>query len=100
MVDLDVGLPMSEKIRISVTTDPETVRVADSLARRRKTSRSAVFRDGVHALVEADQRVAAEGMDQITRRMGDWPAEEIVHAFRYPWLREGQRLWSQLRRVK
>ena len=69
--------------------------MADRLARRRKTSRSAVLREGVRALAENQardteevarrerQRVAIRGIREIARHLGDWPATEIIHAWRY-----------------
>jgi hypothetical protein len=86
---------MSAKIRINITLDPETVRLADRLARRRKTSRSAILREGVRALAENHEleeqgaarrermRKAAEAMDRLAHELGDWPAEQIVHDWRY-----------------
>lgn len=86
---------MSGKMRINITIDPETVRLADRLARRRKTSRSAVLREGVRALVESQNREAEEEASREQRRkavqeirrlahkLGDWPAEQIVHDWRY-----------------
>jgi Arc/MetJ-type ribon-helix-helix transcriptional regulator len=71
------------------------MRLADRLARRRGTSRSAVFREGVRALAENDrrerdsaarrkrQREAIAGMNRLARKAGDWPAEEILRAWRY-----------------
>ena len=91
---------MAGKIRINITVDPETVRLADRMARRKKTSRSAVEREGVRVLAanhdrEADetarrrrQQEAAKRLDRIARKLGDWPAEEILHAWRYRLTRE------------
>jgi len=86
---------MAAKLRINITVDPETVRLADREARRRKTSRSAVFRDAVRETAqnhrrqsgEAAQRerrrAAMEGIRRIAHKLGDWPAEQIVHNWRY-----------------
>lgn len=86
---------MGGKIRINITIDPETVRLADREARLRKTSRSDFIRSAVRAAAtqnrhEAEeaarrerQRRAAERMDALARKAGDWPAEEILHAWRY-----------------
>ena len=86
---------MSVKTRINITMDKPTIRLADSLARHKKTSRSAIVRDGVHALAENDRRETAEaalreqrreaiaGIREIAHKMGDWPAEQIVHDWRY-----------------
>lgn len=71
------------------------MRLADRLARRRRTSRSAVFREGVRALAENERRErdsaarrkrqlqAVASMDRLARKAGDWPAEEILRAWRY-----------------
>ncbi len=88
---------MSAKIRINITMDKETVRLADRLARRRKTSRSAIVREGVRALAQGDeraseeaarqkrQREAVETMDRLAHKAGDWPAEAILRAARDRW---------------
>jgi Arc/MetJ-type ribon-helix-helix transcriptional regulator len=85
---------MGGKIRINITVDPETVRLADRLARHNKTSRSAILRDGVRALAENHQRASDEEarrrhrqeavalMDRLAHEFGDWPAEEILRASR------------------
>lgn len=82
-------------MRINITIDPGTVRLADRLARRRKISRSALLRAGVKALAENEtleaknqaqrerRRRAAEALDRLAHQFGDWPAEEIVRAWRY-----------------
>jgi len=84
-------------MRINITVDPKTVRLADRLARRRKTSRSAILRDGVHALAEnqmreadersrqARRRRAADNIDRLAREFGDWPAEKILREARHRW---------------
>jgi len=88
---------MAAKTRVNITVDPQTLRLADRLARARKTSRSAVLRDGVHALAENQanqvaekerrdrQRRAAEAMDRLAHKFGDWPAERILRAARDRW---------------
>lgn len=75
--------------------DEATLRLADRLARRKKTSRSEILRKGVQSLADADQREveeaavreqrrkAIEGIREIAHKMGDWPAEQIVHDWRY-----------------
>jgi len=90
---------MAAKSRINITIDPDTVRLADRLARRRKTSRSAILRDGVRVLAENEarqadgvarqerQRQAAEAMDRLAREFGDWPADAILRAARDRWSR-------------
>ena len=86
---------MAVKNRINITIDRETLRLADSAARRQKTSRSAFFRAAVREMVrqqghqaEGDarrtrQRAAVEGMRQLARKAGNWPAVELLHAWRY-----------------
>lgn len=88
---------MSAKTRVNITVDSQTLRLADRLARARKVSRSAVLREGVRALAEnqatqvAEQarRVrqlrAAEAMDRLAHKFGDWPAEKILRAARDRW---------------
>ncbi len=90
---------MATKIRVNVSVDDETLGLADRLARRRKVSRSAVIREGVKALWTKDereaeerairkrQRRAAQDMDRLARKFGDWPAEEILRASRDRWTR-------------
>jgi Arc/MetJ-type ribon-helix-helix transcriptional regulator len=83
---------MAAKTRVNITVDPQTLRLADRLARARKTSRSAVLREGVHALAENQanqlaekERRAAEAMDRLAHKFGDWPAEKILHTARDRW---------------
>ena len=84
-------------MRINITVDPKTVQLADRMARRRKTSRSAILREGVHALAEsqlreadeqlrqARRRRAAETMDRLAHDFGNWPAEKILREARHRW---------------
>ena len=84
-------------MRINITVDAKTIRLADRLARRRKTSRSAILREGVRTLAESQvreaeeearrdrRRRAAEDMDRLAREFGDWPAEKILRASRDRW---------------
>lgn len=70
------------------------MRLADRLARRRRTSRSAVFRDGVRALADQERREkdsaarrkrqmqAIADMDRLARKFGDWPAEAVLREAR------------------
>ncbi len=86
---------MAAKTRINISMDQATLRLADRLARRKKTSRSEILRKGVQSLADADQREfeevavreqrrkAIEGIRAIARKMGDWPGEQIVHDWRY-----------------
>ncbi|MGO8735718.1 MAG: hypothetical protein ACLQVM_23325 [Terriglobia bacterium] len=89
---------MAAKTRVNITVDLKTLRLAVRLARARKTSRSAVLREGVLALAENQanqlaekercdrQRRAAEAMDRLAHKFGDWPAERILRAARDRWL--------------
>ena len=93
---------MAAKTRINITVDEDTIRLADRLARGNKTSRSAVLREGVRALAEnyhrkvedatlhERRRKAIEGIRRIAHIMGDWPAEQIVHDWRYRLKRKGK----------
>ncbi len=86
---------MTGKVRINITFDPETLRLADREARRRRISRSALIRDAIRAVAsdherESEeaarrrrQRAAVEGMRQLARKVGKWPAVELLHAWRY-----------------
>jgi Arc/MetJ-type ribon-helix-helix transcriptional regulator len=88
---------MAVNIRVNITVDSRTLRLADTLARARKISRSAVLREGVRALAEIQanqaeerarrgrQRRAAESMNRLAHKFGDWPAEEILRAARDRW---------------
>jgi Arc/MetJ-type ribon-helix-helix transcriptional regulator len=88
---------MSAKVRVNITVDAETLRLADRLARARKISRSAVLREGVQALAENQahaveeqarrerQHRAAETMDRLAHKFGDWPAEKVLRATRDRW---------------
>lgn len=93
---------MAAKTRINITVDEDTIRLADRLARGNKTSRSAVLREGVRALAEnynrkvedatlhERRRKAIEGIRRIAHIMGDWPAEQIVHDWRYRLEKKGK----------
>lgn len=86
---------MPAKTRVNITVDIQTLRLADRLARARKISRSAVLREGVHALASEHNKQQAEAslveqqlqavatMDRMAQKAGDWPAVEILHAWRY-----------------
>jgi metal-responsive CopG/Arc/MetJ family transcriptional regulator len=86
---------MAVKTRINISMDPKTLRLADRLARRRKSSRSEILRRGVESLAAAElrdseeaamrdqRRKAISGIREIARKMGDWPAERILHDWRY-----------------
>ena len=76
-----MGATMAAKTRVNITVDAQTLRLADRLARARRTSRSAVVREGVHALAENQvnqiaekefrerQRRAAEAMDRLAHKL-------------------------------
>ena len=85
---------MGTKTRINITMDEETLRLADRAARRRKSSRSEFIRVAVREIAanhqrESEdaarrkrQREAIEIMDRLAHKAGDWPAEEILRAWR------------------
>ena len=82
-------------VRINITFDQETLRLATREARRRRTSRSEFIRDAVRA--EATRYVAAaqeqalrkqrheafQAIRKIAKEAGSWPATKIVHDWRY-----------------
>ncbi len=82
--------------------DQATLRLADRLARRKKTSRSEIMRKGVESLAEADRREFEEaavreqrrkaiaGIREIAHQMGDWPGEQILHDWRYRLKEDGK----------
>jgi metal-responsive CopG/Arc/MetJ family transcriptional regulator len=86
---------MAAKTRINITFDLETLRLADREARRHKTSRSNLIRTAVRAFASERERQqtetarqqrqsqAAATMDRLARKAGNWPAVEILHAWRY-----------------
>lgn len=90
-----IRISMSTKVRINVTVDSKTLRIADREARRQKVSRSEVFRTAVRTLATNHDREAEEAAQResrlksiqairrVARKLGDWPAEQIVHEWRY-----------------
>jgi metal-responsive CopG/Arc/MetJ family transcriptional regulator len=82
-------------VRINITFDQETLRLANREARHRRTSRSQFIRDAVRA--EAGRSDAAEkeqalrrqrheafqAIRKIAKEAGNWPAVRIVHDWRY-----------------
>jgi metal-responsive CopG/Arc/MetJ family transcriptional regulator len=88
-------------VRVNITFDDETLRLADREARRRKTSRSDFIRSAVRFTAEQKQREveavalrarrqkAIEGIRHIAQEFGDWPAEQILHDMRHSF--EGDR---------
>jgi metal-responsive CopG/Arc/MetJ family transcriptional regulator len=86
---------MSAKTRINITVDPETLRLADREARRRRTSRSEFIRAAVHAeatrndaagkeqALRQQRHEAFQAIRKIAKEAGNWPAARIVHDWRY-----------------
>lgn len=89
-------------VRINITVDQETLRLADREARRLRTSRSDFIR---HAVRSEAARNGAAGKEQelrqqrheaiqairsIAREAGSWPATKIVHDWRYRLMRENR----------
>jgi Arc/MetJ-type ribon-helix-helix transcriptional regulator len=84
-------------VRINITFDEETLRLADREARRTKTSRSGFIRSAIRsvaaengqavkeAVLRERRRRAIEGIRRIAHKLGDWPAEEILRAARDRW---------------
>jgi len=82
-------------VRINITFDQETLRLADREARRRKTSRSDFIRSAIRSAAEGNEqaaeeaarrerrRKAIEGMRRVAHKFGDWPAEQILHDMRH-----------------
>jgi Arc/MetJ-type ribon-helix-helix transcriptional regulator len=82
---------------VNITVDPETVRLADREARRRKTSRSEFIRSAVREVATNHERQSEEGtrqkrrheavetMNRLAHEFGDWPAEQILRASRDRW---------------
>lgn len=92
---------MAHSIRINITVDRETLRLADREARRQKTSRSEFIRKAVRDQAEDQRRLdqdkeelagrlkAAAAMDRIAHQFGDWPAERILRESRDRWRSKG-----------
>jgi len=86
---------MAAKTRVNITFDPETLRLADREARRCKTSRSNLIRTAVRAFTLKHQEQQAQAallerqtkavatMDRLAEKAGNWPAVDILHAWRY-----------------
>ncbi len=82
-------------VRVNITFDRETLRLADREAHRRKTSRSDFIRSAIRSVANVtDQateeaalrerrRKAIEGIRRIAHKLGDWPAEQILHDMRH-----------------
>ena len=82
-------------VRINITFDEETLRLADREARRRKTSRSDFIRSAVRRVAAVEDAAvqeqelresrheAIQAIRRIAKQMGNWPAEKILHDWRY-----------------
>ena len=82
-------------VRVNITFDPETLRIADREARRRRTSRSDFIRGAIRSVAKENDQVleeaalrerrqkAIEGIRRIAHKLGDWPAEQILHDMRH-----------------
>jgi len=87
-------------VRVNITFDLETLRLADRAARRRKTSRSDFVRSAVRTVAngeavaaqEQELRVrrhkAIQEIRKIAKEAGNWPAVKIVHDWRYRLVKE------------
>ena len=88
---------MAAKKRVNITIDPETLRLADRAARRRKVSRSELIRSAIHEAAKAQshrleeeeqqarQRRAIEGIQRLAHHFGDWPADQMLRSARDRW---------------
>ncbi len=86
-------------VRVNISFDRETLRLADREARRQRISRSEMIRTAVrraatHQDLEAEaearrrrQREAVEAMDRLAHEFGDWPAQRILRASRDRWVK-------------
>jgi metal-responsive CopG/Arc/MetJ family transcriptional regulator len=87
-------------VRVNVTFDQDTLRLANRAARRRRTSRSEFIRSAVRAEATRDDAAgkaedlrqqrheAIQGIRRIAKEAGSWPATKIVHDWRYRLMRE------------
>jgi metal-responsive CopG/Arc/MetJ family transcriptional regulator len=87
-------------VRINITFDHETLRLANRAARRRRTSRSEFIRDAVRAEATRDDAAgkeqelrqqrheAIQAIREIAKEAGSWPATKIVHDWRYRLMKE------------
>jgi hypothetical protein len=99
---------MGERVRVII--DRKTILWADRPARRQGISRDEFLRTAICTATERHgghlsdvarqrrQRRAIDGMNRLARKFGEWPADEILRAFRYPWLKSSQEMWSRSRR--
>lgn len=84
-------------VRVNITFDRETLRLADREARRQRISRSELIRAAVRKTATQNelkaeeetrhlrQREAVEMMDQLAHEFGDWPAARILRTSRDRW---------------
>jgi metal-responsive CopG/Arc/MetJ family transcriptional regulator len=84
-------------VRINITFDRETLRLADREARRQRVSRSEMIRAAVRSAAaengrkaEAEarrrrQQEAAATMNRLAHEFGDWPAGMILRRSRDRW---------------
>jgi len=84
-------------VRVNITFDQETLRLADREGHRRKTSRSDFIRTAIRSAAEENEqapgevavlerrRKAIEGIKRLAQKFGDWPAEKILRAARARW---------------
>jgi len=82
-------------VRINITFDHETLRLANREARRRRTSRSGFIRDAVRAeatrsdaagqeqQLRQQRHEAFQAIRKIAKEAGSWPTTKIVHDWRY-----------------
>lgn len=82
-------------VRINITVDRETLRIANREARRRRTSRSEFIRHAVRAEgtrsddagkeqeLRRERHEAFQAIRKIAKEAGSWPATQIVHDWRY-----------------
>jgi Arc/MetJ-type ribon-helix-helix transcriptional regulator len=82
-------------VRVNITFDRETLRLATREARRRRISRSEFIRSAVRkdagegqreaeeAVIRTKRREAFAQIRKIAAKLGDWPAEQILHDWRY-----------------
>jgi metal-responsive CopG/Arc/MetJ family transcriptional regulator len=87
-------------VRVNITFDHETLRLANREARRLRTSRSEFIRAAVRAEaakndaagkeleLRQQRREAIEGIRKIAKQAGSWPTTKIVHDFRYRLVKE------------
>ena len=87
-------------VRINITVDRETLRLADREARRLKTSRSEFIRHAVRSEatrngtagkeqeLRQQRHEAIQAIRRIAKEAGSWPTTKIVHDWRYRLMKE------------